>query len=49
MGPLGLASRILCPLMGGEFTYASTEQGKESAPGQITASNLRIIYDMMAK
>ena len=49
MGPLGLASRILCPLMGGEFTYASTEQGNESAPGQITASNLRIIYDMMAK
>lgn len=49
MGLLGLASRILCPLVGGEFTYASTEQGKESASGQITANNLRIIYDMMAK
>lgn len=49
MGPLGLASRTLCPLVGGEFTYASAEQGKESASGQITANNLRIIYDMMAK
>jgi len=49
MGPLGLASRVFCPLVGGYLTYASTEQGKESAPGQITASNLRIIYDMMAK
>ncbi len=49
MGPLGTASRIFCPLLGGDFTYASTEQGKESAPGQITADSLRKLYDMMAK
>jgi len=48
MGPLGLASRILCPLVGGDFTYASIEEGKESAPGQITVRNLRAIYEMMA-
>ncbi len=47
MGPLGLASRILCPLMGGDFTYASTEQGRESAPGQITVKQLRKIYGMV--
>jgi 3-dehydroquinate dehydratase-1 len=47
MGPLGLASRILCPLVGGDFTYASIEEGKESAPGQITVRNLRAIYEMM--
>lgn len=47
MGPLGLTSRILCPLVGGEFTYASMEEGKESAPGQITASDLRKIYRML--
>jgi len=49
MGPLGLASRILCPLAGGDFTYASIESGKESAPGQITVRELRKIYGMMAE
>lgn len=49
MGPLGLASRILCPLVGGDFTYASTEQGKESAPGQITVKQLRKIYGMVSE
>ena len=33
MGHLGLTSRILCPLVGGDFTYASIEKGKESAAG----------------
>ncbi|GAH38522.1 unnamed protein product, partial [marine sediment metagenome] len=45
MGPLGLASRLLCPLVGGDFTYASIEQGKESAPGQLTVRELRKLYD----
>ena len=49
MGPLGVSSRILCPLVGGDFTYASIEKGKESAPGQITARNLRAIYEMLAQ
>jgi len=49
MGPLGSTSRILCPLVGGEFTYASIKQGKESAPGQITVSQLRRIYEMVTQ
>jgi len=49
MGPLGLASRILCPLVGGDFTYASIEAGKESASGQITVRELRKIYEMVAR
>lgn len=49
MGPLGFASRVLCPLAGGDFTYASIEQGKESAPGQITVRELRQLYEVMAK
>ena len=48
MGPLGLASRILCPLVGGYLTYASIEEGKESAPGQITVKQLRKIYGMVS-
>jgi len=49
MGSVGLSSRILCPLVGGDFTYASMEKGEESAPGQITASKLRTIYEMMTR
>ena len=48
MGPPGFASRILCPLVGGDFTYASIEAGRESASGQITARDLRKIYGMVA-
>ena len=49
MGPLGFASRVLCPLVGGDFTYASIEQGQESASGQITVSELRKLYEMVTK
>lgn len=47
MGPLGFASRILCPLVGGDFIYASIAAGKESASGQITVRDLRKIYRMV--
>ena len=47
MGPLGVASRILCPLVGGYFTYASIEEGKESASGQMTAMGLRHLYEIV--
>jgi len=47
MGNLGLTSRILCPLAGGTFTYASIERDKESAPGQMTVSELVKIYQMV--
>jgi len=47
MGDLGQISRILCPLVGGYFTYASIEEGRESAAGQITVSDLRKLYRML--
>ena len=47
MGPLGFASRVLCPLVGGDFTYASIEQGKESASGQMAVKELRKLYETM--
>ncbi len=47
MGPLGTMSRILCPLLGGDFTYASTGKGKESAEGQLTVPDLAQIYEMV--
>lgn len=49
MGPLGFASRVLCPLVGGDFTYASIEPGKESASGQITVREMRKLYEMVAR
>jgi len=49
MGPLGLISRILCPLVGGNFTYAAIAQGKESASGQITVRGLRKLYGMVTE
>ena len=47
MGNAGILSRVLSPLVGGTFTYASAETGSESAPGQLTISELREIYRMM--
>lgn len=44
MGPQGMISRILSPMAGAYFTYASLLRGKESAPGQLTVTELREIY-----
>lgn len=49
MGDLGMVSRILSPLMGSSFTYASIKQGKESASGQITVKDLRKLYELIAR
>ena len=48
MGAAGQLSRILCPLAGGYFTYASIKAGKESAKGQVTVLDLKEIYRMLA-
>ncbi len=47
MGQMGQVSRVLSPLVGADFTYASIQKGKESAPGQITVKELKKIYEMM--
>jgi 3-dehydroquinate dehydratase-1 len=44
MGPLGMASRVLAPLAGARFTYASLAAGSESAPGQLTVGDLSAMY-----
>ena len=44
MGEIGRLSRILCPLAGGYFTYASLAPGKESADGQLTVYELIELY-----
>jgi 3-dehydroquinate dehydratase type I len=47
MGVHGVPSRVLSPLVGGAFTYASAQEGEEAAPGQLTAQRLREIYALM--
>ena len=47
MGPLGTLSRVLCPLVGGDFTYASMMKGRESAEGQVAVSDMIRIYEMV--
>jgi 3-dehydroquinate dehydratase-1 len=49
MGSLGLSSRILSPLVGGDFTYAAIEKGGESAPGQVTVTDLTKLYQMVSQ
>ena len=44
MGELGIISRILAPRFGGFLTFASIARGRESAPGQISAADLRYLY-----
>ncbi len=44
MGPLGVASRLLGGRWGAPFTFASPENGREAAPGQLTAQALRDVY-----
>lgn len=47
LGPLGRISRIASPALGGYLTFASLEEGEESAPGQIPARELRQILDLL--
>jgi 3-dehydroquinate dehydratase type I len=44
MGALGVPSRILSPILGGYFTFASFRTGRETAAGQIPIAELRTLY-----
>ena len=47
MGEKGILSRILSPLAGAYFTYASIEGARASAQGQLTVQKMREIYSLM--
>lgn len=44
MGEQGIISRVLGVRAGSVFTFASVSPGEETAPGQVTAQELRNIY-----
>jgi 3-dehydroquinate dehydratase type I len=47
MGKLGKTSRFLSPVFGGFFTFAALERGSETAPGQMTISELKAAYQLL--
>jgi 3-dehydroquinate dehydratase type I len=44
MGTFGSITRILAPFLGSPFTYASLEEGYETAPGQVGYRELARIH-----
>src|ERR1700685_2969219 len=44
MGEQGIISRVLGVRAGSVFTFASASAGEETAPGQVTAQDLRSVY-----
>lgn len=41
MGEKGIITRVVAPMLGSPFTFASLSKGKETAEGQVTARELR--------
>jgi len=48
MGEFGKLARVLGPLLGGLFTYASVDEQRPTAPGQLSAAQLRALYEQLA-
>jgi 3-dehydroquinate dehydratase type I len=47
MGEHGKTSRLLSPAFGAFFTFASLEQGSETAVGQMSISEMRTAYSLL--
>jgi len=47
MGTEGILSRVMAPMAGAYFTYASICDSSASAPGQVTVQAMREIYGMI--
>jgi 3-dehydroquinate dehydratase type I len=47
MGEMGRASRAIAPLLGSRISFATREKGRESAPGQFTLEEMRLILGIL--
>jgi 3-dehydroquinate dehydratase type I len=47
MGSAGTASRVLAPLFGAEFTFASLTKASKTAEGQLSVDNLRSAWQIL--
>jgi 3-dehydroquinate dehydratase-1 len=49
MGSAGKITRLMAPLLGAEFTFASMDEGLETAPGQINYSKMKEMLSGLQK
>ena len=49
MGEFGKISRLLSPLFGGFFTFASLERGSVTASGQMTIQEMKAAYELLGQ
>lgn len=49
MGPRGRISRIAAPLLGSYLSYVSLRRGGQSAPGQLTVTEMNKITDILRR
>jgi len=49
MGEAGKVSRLLSPLFGGYFTFASLERGNETAAGQLAIQEMKTAYKLLGQ
>lgn len=49
MGEMGKITRIMAPFMGAEFSFAASDEGVGTAPGQITNSQMKHILTQIEK
>jgi 3-dehydroquinate dehydratase type I len=49
MGPHGRISRIAAPLLGSFMSYVSLRKGGHSAPGQLTAAEMRTVMKILGR
>ena len=47
MGEAGKITRIATPFVGAEFTYASIDEENQTAPGQLTASQMEDVFRIL--
>jgi 3-dehydroquinate dehydratase-1 len=47
MGESGKISRFISPMLGAHFTFASIEEGEETAPGQLEINRMRELYESL--
>ena len=47
MGEAGKITRIAVPFVGAEFTYASVDEATQTAPGQLTVSQMEDIFRIL--
>jgi len=47
MGEAGKVSRLLSPMFGAYFTFASLENGRQTAAGQITIKEMKSVYNLL--